>query len=92
MDDTVAVERDAGINNPWVWSSGFPHWFFLDLGLSTGMRLGKERCQREGIHHIEVRLSEYAPEAWGAFETGEWPPCTPGFKLGGQALPGVTET
>lgn len=81
MDDTDPEERQAGIDNAWVWETGATHTFFRDLGESRGMRLAQERCSHVGIAYETLLLSEYAPECWAAYERGEWPPHTPAFRL-----------
>ena len=81
MDDSVPEEREAGINNVWVWSGEAVHVRFMDLGESTGMRLAKQHCDDLSIPCRDVTLAIYAPECWAAFERGEWPPHTKGFEL-----------
>jgi hypothetical protein len=81
MDDTVPVEREAGIANPWAWSTDAVHLSFVDLGVSSGMARARARCMGEGIVHSERSLREYHPAIWAAFERGEWPPHTPGFEV-----------
>ena len=44
LDDRIEDERTAGIEMPWVWLPHVPHYFFEDLGFSTGMTLAKQRC------------------------------------------------
>jgi len=81
MDDTVAEERAAGIDNPWVWSADVPHMFFTDLGTSRGMSLAKARCERDGIAHEIWGLDEVDEECFAAYVRGEWPPHTHGFEV-----------
>lgn len=79
MDDRVEAERQAGIDMPWVWQLDVPHHFFIDLGTSTGMKLGRERCVELGIEVVDdCRLP---PRHMQAFYAGELPPHTPGFEL-----------
>lgn len=80
MDDEIAAERAAGIDNPWVWC-GSPHWFFVDLGISSGMKFAQERCDHDVIRSEIKRLEDYAPECWAAFQRGEFPPHTRGFEI-----------
>ena len=87
MDDSVPEERAAGIANAWAWAPKVPHWFFLDLGMSNGMKLAEERCLAANLLPSQafpwkhVWLKEYDPDSWNAFERGEWPPHTKGFKV-----------
>ena len=79
LDDRVGVERAAGIDMPWVWLPDVPHYFFEDLGVSTGMRLGRQRCLDLGIEiHDGNRLP---PRHLMAFVAGLLPPHTPGFEV-----------
>lgn len=83
MDDTDPRERQAGIDNEWVWSdASAPHWFFTDLGMSRGMGFAEARCLKEG-HGMRrgLKLAEIDLNCWEAFERGEWPPHTPGFEV-----------
>lgn len=86
MDDSVPEERQAGIDNEWVWSEYIPHWFFIDLGLSRGMQLASERCSNPpgaspcAMSRV-LTLHTYAPESWAAYKRGEWPPHTAGFEV-----------
>lgn len=82
MDDTEQSERQAGIDNAWVWG-GEPHLMFIDLGVSRGMGLAQTRCVERSIPCKPLFLSEYSPASWSAFERGEWPPHTPGFEVAG---------
>lgn len=81
MDDSDPSERQAGIDNPWVWDADVPHCFFIDLGMTGGMRAAEARCGAERIPTRTMRLETYAPECWGAFARGEWPPHTKGFEV-----------
>lgn len=81
MDDTNATEREAGIENPWVWSKDIPHIFFTDLGLSSGMMTAHKVCTANGITPLLETLRDFHPESWEAFSRGDWPPHTPGFEL-----------
>ncbi len=81
MDDTSADERAAGLDNPWVWSADVPHWLFIDRGMSGGMKLARDRCEREHIYTRTWFLEAYEPACWEAFQRGEWPPHTPGFEV-----------
>ncbi len=83
MNDAVGPEREAGIDNAWVWGEDAPHRFFMDLGFSHGMELADARCAGAGISRMPFWLRTYAPECWAAFERGEWPPHTKGFELAG---------
>lgn len=85
MDDRIEAERQAGIENAWVWDPRVPHWFFVDFGMSHGMQLARERCEESVIPWKERKLETYSPESWAAFGRGEWPPHTPGFELGAVA-------
>lgn len=78
LDDRVDVERAAGINMPWVWLPDVPHYFFEDLGVSSGMQFGRQRCLDLGIEiHEGNRLP---PRHLLAFCAGHMPPHTPGFE------------
>ena len=81
FDDTNEIERAIGMQNEWVWGSKTGHVAFLDLGESEGMKAALKRCAASGIWCDKRLLREYAPSCWAAFERGEWPPATPGFKL-----------
>lgn len=85
MDDTDPVEREAGINNPWVWQRGTLHAFFTDRGWSRGMESAHGRCADKHFAMLTVRLEHYSPDCWAAYQRGEWPPHTPGFELIGAA-------
>lgn len=77
LDDRVEEERSAGINMPWVWQLDVPHYFFVDLGVSSGMALGKQRCLDLGIGVVDD--NRLPPRLWAAFVAEEAPPHTPGF-------------
>lgn len=81
MDDKRPAEREAGIDNEWVWGRDVRHYFFLDLGESRGMALARKRCAHDGIPASDLCLEEYDPACWAAFQRGEWPPHTPGFEV-----------
>lgn len=81
MDDSVPHERQAGINNEWVWGRYVQHLFFADLGMSEGMLAAEKRCRVLALRAEALLLAEYAPECWTAFERGEWPPHTKGFEI-----------
>ena len=81
MDDADQDERAAGIANPWVWDRNVPHWFFLDLGVSGGMRAAEKRCDESGVPNTKAWLQHFDPEAFDAFCRGEWPPHTRGFEI-----------
>lgn len=87
MDDTVLRERQAGIDNEWVWGDKeAPHWFFTDLGMSRGMVLALDRCEANGYgRRKDLRLVDVNVSCWEAFQAGHWPPHTPGFILAGAA-------
>ncbi len=79
LDDRVDAERLAGIDMPWVWLPDVPHYFFVDLGISTGMTLARQRCVELGIEvHDDNRLP---PRHLLAFSNDERPPHTPGFEV-----------
>lgn len=83
MDDQVPAERDAGINSPWVWDdNGDPHVFYDDIGISSGMRLARHKCEMAGIVAHHRSLEDFRPDMWAAFQRGEWPIHTPGFEIG----------
>ena len=85
MDDTAPRERQAGIDNEWVWDKANPHWFFTDRGTSRGMTFAEERCLRDGIGmRRDVRLIDINVPCWEAWQRGEWPPHTPVFELAGR--------
>lgn len=79
MNDHYEKERMDGINWSWVWGHD-PHVFYTDNGISTGMRLGKEKLKKDNIDFIERSLKD-RPDCWFAYENGEWPPHTEGFQL-----------
>jgi len=79
LDDRVDEERRAGIDMPWVWLPDVPHYFFTDLGVSTGMNLGLERCRELGIEVSEG--NRLPPRHWQAFLDEGSPPHTPGFEV-----------
>ena len=83
LDDSVPAERRAGIDWEWAWQPGIPHFFFLDLGMSSGMKAARERCFAMGLHQRDIALSEYAPGMFRRFELGYWPPGTSGCRIGG---------
>lgn len=87
MDDNVPREREAGINNEWVWADKeAPHWFFTDLGMSRGMVFALDRCESNGYgRRKDLRLVDVNVACWEAFQAGHWPPHTPGFILAGAA-------
>lgn len=78
MDDSDPAERQAGIDWPWCWERGVKHWFFLDLGMSNGMKAARNRCVDDQIPFVETRLS---PVHHYAFREGRWPPHTQGFQV-----------
>lgn len=77
MDDRVPADREAGINMPWFWLPGDPHYFFVDLGESSGMTAARVRCISLGLPVLEnCRLPARYFEL---HQDGHWPPHTPGF-------------
>lgn len=80
MDDRVEEDRLAGVEMPWVWQPGVPHYFFIDLGVSGGMALATARCMELGIPIFEH--NHLPPRHWQSFRSGEWPPHTPGYGEG----------
>ena len=83
LDDSIPAEREAGIDWDWVWQPGVRHWFFGDLGWSSGMSAARDRCNDLGIGTNVVSLGISGSEYWVAFQRGEWPPHTQGFRIGG---------
>lgn len=83
MDDAVPDERQAGIDNPWVWQRGTLHAFFTDRGWSSGMNKARERLAERAMPMVTVSLADYSPECFAAYERGEWPPHTLGFEIAG---------
>lgn len=81
MDDSVLEERNEGIAWEWVWDESIPHVFFEDHGWSTGMTLGRQKCDKDGIPVRVLSLKEYSPAHYFAFETGAWPPHTEHFEV-----------
>jgi hypothetical protein len=77
MDDRIAADRDAGIGMPWFWLPDVTHYFFMDLGMSTGMLRALERCHNEGIPTFEG--NRLPLRHLQSFQSGQWPPHTPGF-------------
>jgi hypothetical protein len=78
LDDTVPAERLRGIESEWFWL-GDPHYFFLDLGMSPGMRLACDRCLKTGVKVVEKNLTK---KSFEQYLQGIFPPHTPGFVLG----------
>jgi hypothetical protein len=79
LDDREEADRAAGISMPWFWLPDAPHFFFVDLGLSSGMVAARLRCTELGIPISEdCRLPALL---WEAFRRGEQPPHTPGFEV-----------
>jgi hypothetical protein len=79
LDDRREDERAAGMSMPWFWDPEVPHFFFIELGLSSGMIAAKGRCLE-----LQIPISEghqLPPEYWEAFQKGEQPPHTPGFEI-----------
>ena len=78
LDDTIPAERDRGIQSEWFWR-GEHHYFFLDLGLSSGMKHALERCERQKIKIIETKLRKIS---FDHYLNGVFPSHTPGFAIG----------
>ena len=76
LDDKVPEERELGMHSEWFWQPGVPHLFYTDLGMSGGMKTAWERC-----YELEIPRKRCALQDWEAFERGEWPPSTAGFKI-----------
>lgn len=74
MNDDHPEERRSGIDWQWAWQPGVPHWFFVDFGMSKGMRLAEERCCLLGLPYAFKRLQIYRPNAWEGFMCGNYPP------------------
>lgn len=62
LDDTVAAERALGIHAGLIWGSQASKTVvYEDLGLSSGMKKGIERAQKEG-RAVEFRTLGFVPE------------------------------
>lgn len=81
MDDANEVERADGIAWPWVWDPSVPHWFGVDLGMSSGMQEARLKCRADFIDYKLLSLQEKSPSMWSSFKRGEWPPHTEGFEV-----------
>jgi hypothetical protein len=64
-----------------VWQRDVPHWFFLDLGVSGGMKFAERRCRDLGAPATQVWLRLFHHASFVAFERGDWPPHTRSFEL-----------
>lgn len=79
LDDRKEDERAAGIDMPWMWQPDVPHFFFVDLGISSGMMAAKVRCLELGIDVSEGH--RLPPPYWEAYLSDAEPPHTPGFDI-----------
>jgi hypothetical protein len=82
LNDAKDSHRDAGLDWDWAWQPGVPHWFFLDHGLTSGMRHALKRCEKLGLPIRTLYLNNYSSGCFSASQVGEWPDGTSGFVLG----------
>ena len=83
LDDSVATDRARGNDNGWFWL-GQPHWFFMDLGESRGMKAAKLRCLNNGF---QFKILNLPVEYSAAFRANLYPPHTRGFAVAPEVKP-----
>ncbi len=98
LDDRDSGERILGMGLTAAFTDDtWEHWHFVDLGISSGMKWSAGHFVAREHRHFTLGNPLLAPndraptdgrrldrgDSWNAFLRGEWPPCTPGFEIGG---------
>jgi len=97
LDDRVPDERGRGMSLTDAFTDdSWSHVFATDHGTSSGMRWAEGRYAARQLFDLSLAHGYFEArygclskdlighkDAWVAIERGEWPPCTPGFALGG---------
>ena len=72
LDDDDPTERNLGIMAGFAWKrgTGEPTAFYVDLGWSDGMRMGRELCNETGLAY-QVRKLPKDDAFWGEERKGK---------------------